>query len=113
MELLYFLLHDESVPESVREEASTWGLAKDEFIDNNNWPYQLYVRYYFCFTLVKCDLISLFFREARRMVGEYVMTQHNRFENRSKNDSVGLGSYGIASHHAQRIIQDNITINEG
>lgn len=94
--LMYFLANDPKVPEEVREEMSQWGLAKDEFKDNGNWPHQIYVR------------------EARRMIGEYVMTEHDTFSDRDVNDPIGMGSYTLDSHNAQRYIKpDGFVQNEG
>lgn len=83
--LLYFLVHDRAVPRALRAEAARWGLAPDEFTDNDHWPYHLYVR------------------EARRMVGAYVLTQHDIQSHRRKPDSVALGSHWIDGHHVQRV----------
>lgn len=83
---LYFIANDPRVPKDVQDEFRKWGLAKDEFKDNGNWPHQIYVR------------------EARRMIGAYVMTENELLKKRPTPDSVGMGSYGIDSHNIQRYI---------
>lgn len=93
--LLYFLANSPRVPPHVRETASRWGLAKDEFLDSGHFPPQLYVR------------------EARRMVSNYVMTEANCRWERKAEDSVALGAYGMDSHNCQRIVQDGAVRNEG
>ncbi|MFO0925578.1 MAG: FAD-dependent oxidoreductase [Gemmataceae bacterium] len=93
---LYFLANDPRVPPALQKEMRGWGLAKDEFVDNGHWPTQLYVR------------------EARRMLGGYVMTEADILKERTKTDSVGLGSYNTDSHHVQRVLRDDGTaLNEG
>jgi FAD dependent oxidoreductase len=83
---LYFIAHDPRVPQDVQQMMRQWGLAKDEFKDNGNWPHQIYVR------------------EARRMIGAYVMTEHELLKRRPTPDPVGMGSYTIDSHNVQRYI---------
>jgi hypothetical protein len=94
--LLYFMANDPDVPQDVRDVMSKWGLAKDEFLDNGNWPHQIYVR------------------EARRMIGEFVMTEHELLKTKPVIDSVGMGSYTIDSHNVQRYITpEGFVQNEG
>ena len=81
--LLYFLANDPDVPEHLRTQVGEWGLAKDEFPDTGHWSHQLYVR------------------EARRMLGEYLLTQHDLQENRHKPDSIGMGGYNIDIREVQ------------
>jgi hypothetical protein len=70
-------------------------LPADEFTDNGNWPHQLYVR------------------EARRMVSDFVMTQHHCLGHVVATDSVGLAAYAMDSHHTQRHVRAGKVKNEG
>ncbi|MCM4156951.1 xanthan lyase [Gramella sp. AN32] len=94
--MLYFWRTDERVPADIRKKINSWGLAKDEFGDNDHWPYQIYVR------------------EARRMIGEFVMTE-NEIMGRNKVDQpIGMGSYTMDSHNVQRYItKEGYVQNEG
>lgn len=94
--LMYFLANDPRVPEEVRTRMQTWGLPKDEFTDNGHWPHQIYVR------------------EARRMVGRYVMTENELLKQRPTPESIGMGSYTMDSHNVQRYVTpDGYVQNEG
>jgi len=92
----WFLAHDPRVPAELQKEANQWGLARDEFTDNGNFPNQLYIR------------------EGRRMVGEYVMTQKDIQTDLAKPDPIGMGSYNSDSHNVQRIVtREGFVRNEG
>jgi FAD dependent oxidoreductase len=93
--LLYFLGHDQGVPEYLRNEMLSWGWTRDEFADNGGFPHQMYVR------------------EARRMIGEYVMTQHNCTGDSTVDDGIGLAAYTMDSHNCQRIVVNGMVKNEG
>lgn len=94
--LMWTLTHHPRVPQVIRDEMAAWGLAKDEFQDNGHWPHAIYVR------------------EARRMVSDYVVTEHDCRRNRVASDSVGLGSYNMDSHNVQRYVTADGTVqNEG
>lgn len=94
--LLYFMATDLRLPVSVREIMNQWGFAKDEFKDNGNWPYNIYVR------------------ESRRMRGEYVMTENDVLGKREVPESIGMGSYTMDSHNIQRYVTpEGFVQNEG
>ena len=84
--MLWFLANDPRVPEDLRADVNRYGLAKDEFADNGNWPYQLYIR------------------EGRRMKGEYVMVQQDAWEHPKKDDAVAVGSYFLDCHLVSSIL---------
>ncbi len=94
--LLYFLANDEHVPADIRAKVNQWGLAKDEFVDNGHWPHQLYIR------------------EARRMIGQFVMTENELLKRRPTPQPVGMGAYTMDSHNVRRYVtEDGHVQNEG
>ena len=94
--LMYFLSNDPAVPADVQTEIRKWGLPKDEFKDNGGWPHQIYVR------------------EARRMIGQHVMTEGETLGKQAVTKSVGMGSYSLDAHNAQRYVKaDGFVQNEG
>ena len=94
--ILYFMRTDKRLPSRVRDEMNKWGYSADEFSDNDNWPYNIYVR------------------ETRRMKGSYVMTENDIMSNRQVPDPVAMGSYTMDSHNIQRYVTDEGYVqNEG
>ncbi len=94
--LMWTLAYHPRMPEKIRNEVSRWGTCKDEFAREDGWQQQLYVR------------------EARRMIGEYVMTQYNCEGIEVVEDAVGMGAYGMDSHNTQRYVTaDGFVKNEG
>ena len=94
--LLWFVANDPRVPAKVQNELREWGLPKDEFTDNGNWSHQLYIR------------------EARRLIGDYVMTENELRKKKPTPSSIGMGSYTIDSHNVQRYITpEGYVQNEG
>jgi len=94
--LMWTLANHPRVPAKIREEVARWGMCRDEFVEGGGWQEQLYVR------------------EARRMVGDLVMTQHHCQGREKVDDPVGMAAYGMDSHHTQRYVdaQGNVR-NEG
>jgi hypothetical protein len=94
--LFYFMANDPQLPASLRAEMNNWGLCAHEYADSDQWPRQLYIR------------------EARRMVGEYVMIQQDLQTALTKPDVIGMGSYNSDSHNVQRVVgPDGMVRNEG
>ncbi|HYP15711.1 MAG TPA: FAD-dependent oxidoreductase [Opitutus sp.] len=87
--LHWYLAHDPSVPAEVRERYAAWGLCRDEFVESGGWPTQLYVR------------------EARRMIGDYVMTEHDCRGKRVPSDPIALAAYTMDSHNCRRFVLPN------
>jgi len=94
--LLYFMATDLRLSAWVRETMNKWGYAKDEFVDNGYWPYNIYIR------------------EARRMIGEYIMTENDVLGKKNVPRSIGMGSYTMDSHNVQRYVTpEGFVQNEG
>ncbi|MGL5018532.1 MAG: FAD-dependent oxidoreductase, partial [Luteolibacter sp.] len=93
--LLWTLQNHPRVPEDIRTQFLKWGLPKDEFTDNGHWPHQLYVR------------------EARRMISDFVMTEHHCRRKQPVTDPIGLGAYAMDSHNVQRHVKNGMLKNEG
>lgn len=93
--LLYFLAHDSRVPQHVHDDVNRWGLPRDEFQDTGGWSHELYVR------------------EGRRMISDYVMTEHDCIGRVTAEDPIGLASYTMDSHNCERIVIDGHPRNEG
>jgi len=94
--LLYFMATDKRLPQWVRDTMNTWGFSRDEFADNGYWPYNIYVR------------------EARRMIGKYIMTENDVLSKREVPESIGMGSYTMDSHNVQRYVTaEGYVQNEG
>lgn len=91
----WFLANDPAVPADIRREMGAWGLCRDEFTETGGWPPQLYVR------------------EARRMVSDYVVTEHDCRGTAVAEDAVGLASYGMDSHNCRRYVRNGRVFNEG
>lgn len=93
--LMWFLANDEAVPRRLRDRVREFGLPKNEFTETGGWPHELYVR------------------EARRMISDYVMTEHDCSGKVRAADSVGLGSYTMDSHHTARVVVAGAVKAEG
>jgi FAD dependent oxidoreductase len=94
--LMWSLANHPRVPAKIRDEMAKWGLPKDEFVATGGWPHQIYVR------------------EARRLVGEYVVTEADCRRTRPTPDPVGMGSYNMDSHNCARYVTpEGFVQNEG
>ena len=95
--LMWTLAYHPRIPQKVRDAVSKWGTCKDEYEKGSNgWQEQLYIR------------------EARRMKSAYVMTQKNCERIEVVEDPVGMGAYGMDSHHVKRYVDANGFVqNEG
>jgi len=93
--LAWFSANDPEIPQEIRAKVSAFGLLKGEFPETGGWPHELYVR------------------EGRRMVSEYVMTEHECTSRKIAEDSVGLAAYTMDSHNCQRVVIDGAVRNEG
>jgi hypothetical protein len=93
--LFYFIGHDPRLPAEIQSEMLQYGYPKDEYLGTNHFTTQMYVR------------------EARRMVGGYVMTQANCEGKETVTDGIGIAAYTMDSHNAERLVVNGMVKNEG
>ncbi|KAI4602588.1 hypothetical protein KJ359_007804 [Pestalotiopsis sp. 9143b] len=96
--LLYFFANDDCLPAEFREEWSRFGYCLDEFPDNNHFPRKLYIR------------------DARRMVSDYVITEHTASRDNGEepvSDPVAIAYWPTDTHCVRRILRGGKVHNEG
>jgi hypothetical protein len=93
--LLWTLQNHPRVPDEIRNRVAPWGLAADEYEDNDHWPYAIYVR------------------EGRRMASDFVMSEGHCRNQLPIDDPIGMGAYTLDSHNTQRCVVDGVVRNEG
>ena len=99
--LLWFLQNDQEIPASHRKEANRFHLPADEFTDNRNFPFQLYVR------------------EARRLAGEYTLTENDitinkqAYKNANHEDCIAIGEFPIDSFPCRKRQPSDKLVLEG
>jgi hypothetical protein len=95
--LCFFLANDPAVPAATRAAWAQWGTCRDEFPDNQGWPRMFYVR------------------DARRMVSDYVITEHHtrKAGQVPVEDPVCVAYWPPDTHHVRRIVKDGACYNEG
>lgn len=91
---MYFLATSPRLPKALQDSAAALGYCKDEYVDNGNFPSQLYVR------------------QARRMIGSEVMTQGTIMAG-SAAQSIGLGVYWIDTHTVSLFANRGLAQAEG
>lgn len=99
--LLWFLQNDREIPAGHRELANQYHLPLDEFTDNGHFPFQLYVR------------------EARRLLGEYTLTELDitctevKGRPREHADSIAVGEFPIDSFPCYKRRPGDTVVLEG
>jgi len=93
--VMWFLQNSDRIPEKHQQVFKSWGLPRNIYKDTGGWTHQLYIR------------------EGRRMVSDYVMTEHNCMHREVPEDSIGLATYRMDSHHCQMTVVDGFIRNEG
>jgi hypothetical protein len=95
--LCWFLANDPAVPEPLRQTWAEWGPCQDEFTDHGGWPRMFYIR------------------DARRMVSDYVVTEHHTKKTGATpvSDPVAIAYWPPDTHHVRRIVRDGAAYNEG
>ena len=97
--LLWFLQNDGDIPSAHRDIARQYHLPLDEFTDNGHFPFQLYVR------------------EARRLKGEYTLTEHDmtaKSDARSGHaDTIAIGEFPIDSFPCRKRQPGDSLVLEG
>jgi len=83
------LQSDKQVPAAERKPLAGFGMCADEFTDNNNVPYEPYIR------------------EGRRVVGKTVLLTSDEKTNLTKWDTIGIAKYHIDNKLSMRFLHKN------